>query len=301
MDIIVQRLTTFTKKLRDDLRQITGRLSVLHDDLQKQTEAISTRNEGREQDRQIQPPWLENVISKYQKTVGEKKASDDRQHSVQNSVRWATWLAFFAASFYAALAACQWKEMKQATKAANISANTALRALQIDQHPWMVLSKTCLMRQNESECNLDHPELFVQPKLSPAAAGAEVAIANVGKSPAFDVQMRLACTIVPAGQRFTRAEIADELAKKSAFRPGTVYPNVSYTIKDSCSVSSADIAANRKIVFIYGSIEYQDPLQTKRWSHFCGFLSPTFGGTPCGCYNDTDDTKPAEEAAKVCK
>lgn len=122
MDYVTRQFIVLAKKLRKDLREA---FVSLHHDFQKQAETERATDERSEQDKHIQPLWLDNVISKYEHTVGEKTSSDDRHHRVQNSIRWATWCAFFAASLYAGISARLLIEAKKATLAAQQSAIAA--------------------------------------------------------------------------------------------------------------------------------------------------------------------------------
>src|SRR6266404_2625212 len=85
--------------------------------IEKYEGSIHARNERQ---RQKEPPVdkpikVRAVVSYDDETVRSTKAEAERQYRTQNSIKRAAWSAFFAASIYAAIAACQLHEMRKAT------------------------------------------------------------------------------------------------------------------------------------------------------------------------------------------
>jgi hypothetical protein len=70
-------------------------------------------------------------------TVSDNKDVQDRNYGVQNSIRRATWCAFFAASLYAGVAAFQLTEMRKATKYTGDVATISAKQLDIAERPWI--------------------------------------------------------------------------------------------------------------------------------------------------------------------
>src|SRR5260370_40672064 len=58
------------------------------------------------------PTEIRAIVSFDNQTVRDEKEEQNRQYATQNSIKWATWSAVFAASVYAAIAACQFFEMR---------------------------------------------------------------------------------------------------------------------------------------------------------------------------------------------
>jgi hypothetical protein len=126
MDYVTRQFINLTKKFRRELPKLA---ELLHRDLKQHTEAIRATQKRDQQDREVQPVWLEPVLAKYQEPVGEKKANDDRHYRVQNSIRWATWSAFIAASVYAGITFYQLKTAQCALREAKKSTSEQLGKL----------------------------------------------------------------------------------------------------------------------------------------------------------------------------
>ncbi len=85
----------------------------------KHIDARRAENEGKEQYKDVQPPpWLEPILSEYKRSVREKQSSDERQYAVQNSIRKATWCAFWAVLIYAGITLLIWRANQKAAEAA---------------------------------------------------------------------------------------------------------------------------------------------------------------------------------------
>jgi hypothetical protein len=107
MDFVTRQFIVLAKKLRKDLREA---FKVLRRDFQQGIKSIRAKESEPDQ-RNIQPVWLDNVLTKYDLLERDKSSNQDewnrKQHSVQNSIRWATWFAFAAAAIYAGITAGQ--------------------------------------------------------------------------------------------------------------------------------------------------------------------------------------------------
>ena len=93
------------KKLIAELQSVSERLESLRNGIKEHTEAIH---------------------AKYDKAEDDRKKEGDRQYTVQNSLRWATWCAVGAAVIYAGVSAWQTGE---------ISHN-----FRMDQRAWMKIT-----------------------------------------------------------------------------------------------------------------------------------------------------------------
>ena len=113
MDYVTRQFIILAKKLRKELPKLAH---LIHRDLQQHTEAIHAAQKSNEQQRDVQPVWLDPILTKYQQSVTDKETSDNRNYGVQNSLRWAAWFAFIAAAFYGLIAVCQWRAFLDANK-----------------------------------------------------------------------------------------------------------------------------------------------------------------------------------------
>ncbi len=125
MDTPKWEFTAIAKKLIAELQSVNEHLKSLHDEIKNHSKTIDTARKRDENQGNIQPVWFEPVLTEYKKAEGDRKAEEDRQYCVQNSLRWAAWftfgatlLAFSAAAYYAAIAKGQLRQMRVATKAA---------------------------------------------------------------------------------------------------------------------------------------------------------------------------------------
>ena len=124
-----------------ELRRIADAIGVLHADAQQQIKAANTAQERQQKQQEIAPLWLNDVIAKYEETEGNKAANDNRHYRVQNSIRWATWCAFIAASVYGGIAALQlrtmrttyWEIERQTKAAQNAAYATCLNAQAVQE------------------------------------------------------------------------------------------------------------------------------------------------------------------------
>ena len=121
--------------LAPELRRIADAVGTIHVDTQQRTEAINAAQESQRRQKDIAPLWIENIVTKYEQVERDKATADERHYRVQNSLKRATWCAFFAASFYGAVAVFQWwtmhttyQEIQKQTAAAQCAARAATDA-----------------------------------------------------------------------------------------------------------------------------------------------------------------------------
>jgi hypothetical protein len=153
MDITPKQFSSFLV----ELKKLNGHLAKL---CQKQVHSVTPAVKGNEDNRNIQPVWLEPILSKYRQPETERKTEADRCASIDNSARWASWftfaatiLAFGAAAYYAHWARLtfeqiqtQTPEIQKSAEAAFSAATTASGQLELanaqfraDQRPYIAL------------------------------------------------------------------------------------------------------------------------------------------------------------------
>ncbi len=177
MDYFSQKFSAAAKIIVADLRDIANKISFLRESIEQHSKTICTEDEGQEQDREVQPVWIKPILSKYDEAEGKRQANDDRHYRVQNSIRWATWSAFIAATIYAGIAAKQLDEMRKATKATQQAANTASESF-ISNQRWTEISMRPYL-------GLENAVLAIQP-IAHDQLGIKVEIRNSGKTPAVN-------------------------------------------------------------------------------------------------------------------
>jgi len=183
-----------------EFRPLLDELKKIREQLEELRQTINESEESHAKDRDIKPFWVDQVLAEYQEPVRDKQVESNRQYRVQNSLRWATWLAFIAAGFYGYMAVRQWREMisarhqaqegiTHATKAAgeakraNDEAGARFRE---EERPYMVITQ--------------HPA-FSRTLAANQIISVDVHFKNVGKTPAIQDlgNMRLYVYRIPDG------------------------------------------------------------------------------------------------------
>ena len=107
-------------------RQLLLELTKLHETYQKQSRTADSIQKANHENQEIQNKSLKELLSAYKESEGNKTKSDDRQYKVQNSIRYATWvasigavLAFGTGCVYAWINYHQWQTAKDALIATN--------------------------------------------------------------------------------------------------------------------------------------------------------------------------------------
>lgn len=95
------------------LEMLRTELSAIKEAVQDHAKAVRAAKEGKDKEQEIRQKWWENVLTEYKKAEGDRTTSDDRHYRIQNSLRWATWLAFIAAFVYATIAALQLRDFDE--------------------------------------------------------------------------------------------------------------------------------------------------------------------------------------------
>ena len=79
------------------------------------------------------PMEVRAVVSYDELTIRNSKADSDRSHATQESIKKATWAAFFAVAIYALVTLGMWCEMRKTTKAAQ----DQLSLMRDADRPWI--------------------------------------------------------------------------------------------------------------------------------------------------------------------
>jgi hypothetical protein len=87
-------------------------------------------------------PSVNAVVFNDDQAIRDSKAEQDRQYRTQNSIRKAAWCAFGAAAIYAGIASFQWREMHNATLAAERTALAAQQQFEMSERPWVITKFT---------------------------------------------------------------------------------------------------------------------------------------------------------------
>src|SRR5215472_17931195 len=126
MDYVTRQFIVLAKKLRKDLREA----------LQEQTKAISDATKAAHENEQQPLPVPLPVVAELQVPEAEKterRKQHKKSHTLQTLLTIGTWLAFIAASVYAAITAIQLGEMRKATKTADETLKAVAKQFRFEQ------------------------------------------------------------------------------------------------------------------------------------------------------------------------
>jgi hypothetical protein len=276
MDYVTRQFVNLTKKFRKELPKLS---KLIHRDLKQHAEAVTAAKKSDEQKWDIQPVWLEPVLAKYQEPVGDKNANDKRQYRVQNSIRWATWSAFIAASIYAAITLYVAKQTRRAADYAESQANIAQRGFDeahinvlMDQRAWVGVSRIPVI-------NL----------AADSNAFIGVVIKNTGKTPALKNRTKFVLDIHPSGTGPNIRYNTRTYDSVSVVQPGQeeILPVGTHTYITKRRAEALKVGSIE--AYVYGKILYVDIFGACHRTMFCFSVQPGEFPTPCATYNDADD------------
>jgi hypothetical protein len=159
-----------------------------------QEEIRSIRNQQERQGEQydIRPVWLDPIITAHQKAETYRTTNDNRQYRVQNSLRWATWLAFIAAAAYAGISRYQLGEVQKQTAIAEQQSRPWIKIVEV------TLNSPETMSYNNPSMMMDRMTIYpgetlmlfapVQPAIARADIRTTFHLKNIGKSVAQDIR-----------------------------------------------------------------------------------------------------------------
>jgi len=173
-------------KLRRDLATIAERLGRLCVVIEKHYGAEHAAEEGKGQEEPARQP-IQAVISYDEKTVRNKEAEQNKQHAVQNSIKWAAWCAFWAATAYAAISLFVYCQIRRSTAAAIAQVSVMREQFENADRPW--ISVSAVMLHGIRFATGTPPQLFFK-----------LTFRNIGKSTATDLFPRVtSITLPPVG------------------------------------------------------------------------------------------------------
>jgi hypothetical protein len=123
-------------RVRRDLAAIRTGIEELRDAIQEHSKAIHAAEERKRHECST-AKTVHAVIAYDNQTKRDTKTEFDRQYRTQNSIRWAAWFAFGAASIYAGVAAYQLKEMRRASRTAQTSVEAIQAETFQEERPWI--------------------------------------------------------------------------------------------------------------------------------------------------------------------
>jgi hypothetical protein len=248
--------------------------------IQEDVDSIRAQQERNEQQRNIQPVWLDPVISEYKQAETDKKTNEDRHYSVQNSLRWATWLAFGAATVYAGISYTQWRDAK--------------RNFRVDQRAWIGVQFPPTPFNVQPGGTVEVPFVVVNSGKTPAksVSGQFVTFTFSKEEPVafnFDHGWDLTYPVLFPNQPIPSKSILISFGTPKS-DPAQIQI-ITPPIQAALTQEGAYLAT-------YGWLSYMDVFGKWHWIHACATSSPS--GTSkltkeCVLYNDTGEGKDSHQ------
>ena len=201
----------------------------------------------------------------------------DRQHSVLNSTRWATWCAFGAALIYAFISAMQWHEMIKQSRFASVTLRQSIESFRVDERAWVELEP------------IKATPFSARTEKIGASFSYPIQIRNFGKTVARGVTLR-------ASRNGTQSSIAmGDSAEQIAWEqdklllgkvptaaeipiliavPSVLAPNTSSPVPAVLYGQEPQYFPNGQWVsYIVGRVDYTDTFGVPHWVKFCFFVA----------------------------
>ncbi len=215
--------------------------------IDEHTEAISAADERKQQQEKIRQKWANEVLAEYKQSEGNKASNDNRNYGVQNSLRWAAWLAFLAAAIYAFVAARQLRtmnrtygEIQKQTKAARQSTYMACLNAQAAQRTLIEVQRNAKDSHagtaaviEQASAGIESDEAFILPRFRMPQQEDEITMQlqipysykNYGKMTAVNFGLWGRAVLLGKGDTIPLSDkILDPLIAVSKIRPGDEFP-----------------------------------------------------------------------------
>jgi len=229
------RMRDRAPKLAMLLKRLLGAVGDVKQAVQKQTEAAHAEN-LKQEDKRSAPTEVRAEVRFDQRAVREAKAEQDRAFANQKSIKRATWAAVGAAVIYAGVAACQAYQLREATEAAQISAEAANKQLELVDRAWVKVTSVKVRSEKGKILALSFQDIsqVISDAKYQATLQIEINTANVGHSPALNVHVFPYLFITPFdADKFDQRVSAEEkrICDSFAEREGgiIIFPSDTFT------------------------------------------------------------------------
>jgi hypothetical protein len=146
-----------------------------------------------------------------------------------------------------------------------ISVVQSTKAMQIDERAWLGIAYA-------NPIDLEHPQIRIK-------------LQNFGKTPALHIIERAQWKVVSVGQTFDPSVLVSQTKPVSAMRvlaPG-IPGDIGQQLPTPNAQEAADVISGKTVLYIFGSMTYDDIFQHEHFLHFCLKFNP---GTPAGFSGD---------------
>jgi len=217
------------------------------------------RNQEMMRTQPSKPLDVRAVVSYDQKTVTDAATQDERSHTTQESIKNATWAAFYAVAAYAVITTFMWLSMIEQNRIGRVSLNQSQMQWNEQQRPWV-----------GPQGNVEIPKtpIFQVFSATPDDTAIDLAVTvkikNVGLSPAFeaswDIQPHLSGNDLTLPQLPMKMACVSAEGKSNDGNGNLILPGGEMGIEaGSETVMAQQIKlSNVRRVWIVGCIVYKD-------------------------------------------
>ena len=293
MDYLTQKFIAFTKKLRDDLKKISG-----------QIEAYATTQHAK-QDKEQPNPKLPILVRLEPQTESDEERTRNSNYEIRDAERLGVEnrgllvaiAALIISSVVAGANILQWFETRKAVSLAAVSAKaseksaaaseagvqitkqsieTSIRQDQLDQRAWVGA------KEFKGEINV-----------APKPSSFHVIYVNTGKTPAQNVHSVVGVDWRPPGLR-PRITYSEADAGPSRL---TAFPNTEVGGDNDITKFSMEqvqqIASGKLLIYLFGTVWYDDVYGNGHRTDYCGVMNASAAATEkpfigCGFHNTAD-------------
>jgi hypothetical protein len=248
------------------LRQIVDATRQIGEKIDQLTSAVRDQRIEEQDSQKNEWEQTRKVIAGLRPTPDEQTAAETNQKrrhgenlQTQRFLAFGTWLAFAAAGIYAFI---------------------AKKTMEVDQRPWIALTRFDATPQPGAPLTLYMP------------------VQDAGKSPALNFELRVDYELVPSGQRW---EVKYRNIPALIWRPGTMNPtdqnnwgphfNLGYTLTPA---QFERVEQGNLLLYFFGESRYQDIFGRQHYTRFCRRYDPRIGDNhmdDCGGYYSGTDSE----------
>jgi hypothetical protein len=256
----------------------------------EQTKAISAADEREQQEEKVRQEWFKKVFSEYKESERNKSTNENRSHRVQNSLRWATWCTFVAASVYGAVAFWQATISQSAVSVASRTLNETVRSNKAQEAANMASFQATVDNFHQEQRAWVGIVSMEPPSLKPRSDFfLSLHAMNSGHTPALNFQSLVVLHSSKKGEPFKAlySRLPDEVRSNRVVQPGEqVTLN---TIQYPITQDQADSVRNgSQILYVYGKMSYDDIFHAHHRTTFCKLVLSESLVEDCGTYNTAD-------------
>lgn len=284
--------------MRIDLWRIRRAIQALQTAIENHSKATSASNQSKRNDPTI-PPSINAIITFDNQTKRDAKTENDRQYTVQNSIRCAAWFAFGAAFLYAGISAYQTYLLRKQIR-------NSVESFRMDERAWVELEPIVATP-------ISPPD-----KEFPAGFSCGIYPKNVGRTVATNISVKAVPALrtgefspkemqslqdmlqtaknytVNIGPDKTTQSVTDRFPSNPV--PKVLSPNTisNAPFRISCQATKDYTGGSHAYTFVVGRIDYCDAFSIRHWKTSCFYVANARGDV-WNCQEGNDEDRYTED------